>query len=183
MATANPNAGWEASDGMTQFTYRRGARAARAPLFSAAAVAAVALATGAASAQEELHVYNWSDYIGEDTIANFEEEFGIDVIYDVYDTNEIVEAKLLAGNSGYDIVVPTAMPFLARLIMAEALQPLDKSQIPNLDNLDPDLDGAGGDRPIRATSTPRSTSGEPTGSASMSTWSRSGWARCLPAGT
>lgn len=139
MATANPNAGWEASDGMTQFTYRRGARAARAPLFSAAAAAAVALATGAASAQEELHVYNWSDYIGEDTIANFEEEFGIDVIYDVYDSNEIVEAKLLAGNSGYDIVVPTAMPFLARLIMAEALQPLDKSQIPNLDNLDPEL--------------------------------------------
>jgi putrescine transport system substrate-binding protein len=102
------------------------------------ASAGAALLAGAAQAQE-LHVYNWSDYIGEDTIANFEEEFGIDVTYDVYDNNETVEAKLLAGNSGYDIVVPTAMPFLARLIQAEALQPLDKSQIPNFDNLDPEL--------------------------------------------
>ncbi|MEQ8968146.1 MAG: polyamine ABC transporter substrate-binding protein [Azospirillaceae bacterium] len=107
----------------------------------AGSVAAVALMAGPAAAQEsdQLNVYNWSDYIGEDTIANFEEEFGIEVSYDVYDNNETVEAKLLAGNSGYDIVVPTAMPFLARLIQAGALQPLDKSKIPNLENLDPAL--------------------------------------------
>jgi len=102
--------------------------------------AAAGAVTGAAAQDGgRLNVYNWSDYIGEDTIADFEEEFGIDVSYDVYDNNETVEAKLLAGNSGYDIVVPTAMPFLARLIQAGALQPLDKSRIPNLDNLDPEL--------------------------------------------
>src|SRR5690606_28960820 len=75
----------------------------------------LALALGAlliaspALAQEEavLNVYNWSDYIAEDTIANFEAETGIKVNYDVYDSNEIVDAKLLAGNSGYDIVVPS----------------------------------------------------------------------------
>lgn len=69
------------------------------------------LLTGtAAFAQEEkvLNVYNWSDYIADDTIANFEKETGIHVNYDVYDSNEILEAKLLAGNSGYDVVVPSA---------------------------------------------------------------------------
>ncbi|HTM77632.1 MAG TPA: spermidine/putrescine ABC transporter substrate-binding protein PotF, partial [Devosia sp.] len=62
-----------------------------------------------ALAQEEavLNVYNWSDYIAEDTIAKFEAETGIKVNYDVYDANEVVESKLLAGNSGYDIVVPS----------------------------------------------------------------------------
>src|SRR3954453_11625892 len=63
----------------------------------------------AAAAEESvLHVYNWSDYIGPDTIANFEKETGIAVTYDVYDGNEGLEAKLLAGHSGYDIVVPSA---------------------------------------------------------------------------
>ena len=56
------------------------------------------------SAKEELFIYNWSDYIAEDTIANFEEETGIDVTYDVFDSNEVLEAKLLAGGSGYDLV-------------------------------------------------------------------------------
>ena len=59
------------------------------------------------SAKEELFIYNWSDYIAEDTIANFEEETGIDVTYDVFDSNEVLEAKLLAGGSGYDLVVPS----------------------------------------------------------------------------
>ncbi len=101
----------------------------------------LAAAPQGAQAQEEkvLNVYNWSDYIGETTIEDFEAETGISVTYDVYDNNEVVEAKLLAGNSGYDIVVPTAMPFLARLIEAGALQKLDKSKIPNLDKLDPGL--------------------------------------------
>ena len=89
-------------------------------------------------AQEEpvLNVYNWSDYIAEDTIANFEAETGIKVNYDVYDTNEIVDAKLLAGSSGYDIVVPSGN-FLQRQIQAGLLRELDKSQLPNLSNLDP----------------------------------------------
>ncbi len=67
------------------------------------------LVAAPAVAQEEavLNVYNWSDYIAEDTIANFEAQTGIKVNYDVYDNNEIVDAKLLAGSSGYDIVVPS----------------------------------------------------------------------------
>ena len=63
----------------------------------------------------ELHIYNWSDYIAEDTIAKFEAETGIDVTYDVYDSNEVLEAKLFAGGSGYDLVVPTSQ-FLQRQI-------------------------------------------------------------------
>jgi putrescine transport system substrate-binding protein len=89
-------------------------------------------------AQEEavLNVYNWSDYIAEDTIANFEAATGIKVNYDVYDNNEIVDAKLLAGNSGYDIVVPSGN-FLERQIQAGLILPLDKSKLTNLGNLDP----------------------------------------------
>ncbi len=83
-----------------------------------------------------LHVYNWSDYIAEDTVAKFEKETGIKVVYDVYDSNETLEAKLLAGNSGYDIVVPTSQ-FLKRQIAAGVYQPLDKSKLPNLTNMDP----------------------------------------------
>ena len=77
-----------------------------------AAAAVLSLSTGAANAQE-LNVYNWSDYIAEDTIANFEAETGIKVTYDIYDSNEVLEAKMLAGSSGYDVVVPTG-DFLAR---------------------------------------------------------------------
>jgi putrescine transport system substrate-binding protein len=96
------------------------------------------LVASPAFAQEEpvLNVYNWSDYIADDTIANFEAETGIKVNYDVYDNNEIVDAKLLAGNSGYDIVVPTGN-FLERQVMAGLLKPLDKSKLTNLGNLDP----------------------------------------------
>ncbi|WIY53149.1 polyamine ABC transporter substrate-binding protein [Devosia sp. YIM 151766] len=96
------------------------------------------LAASPAIAQEEpvLNVYNWSDYIAEDTIANFEAETGIKVNYDVYDSNEIVDAKLLAGNSGYDIVVPSGN-FVERQIKFGLIAPLDKSKLPNLSNLDP----------------------------------------------
>jgi putrescine transport system substrate-binding protein len=86
---------------------------------------------------DELHTYNWSDYIAEDTIAKFEAETGIDVTYDVYDSNEVLEAKLLAGSSGYDIVVPTS-DFLRRQIKGGVYMPLDKEKIPNLANLDPE---------------------------------------------
>jgi putrescine transport system substrate-binding protein len=103
------------------------------------AAALCALGSVARAEPPELHVYNWSDYIAPDTIANFERETGIAVTYDVYDGNEVLEAKLLAGNSGYDVVVPSASPFMAREIAAGALLPLDKAKLPNLKNLDPQM--------------------------------------------
>src|SRR5437016_14218894 len=94
----------------------------------------------AAGAEEKrLHIYNWSDYIAADTIANFTKETGIEVTYDVYDGNEVLEAKLLAGHSGYDIVVPSASPYMARQIAAGAYRSLDKAKLPNLKNLEPHL--------------------------------------------
>jgi putrescine transport system substrate-binding protein len=108
----------------------------------AAAAAMLLLALWPAAVRAEppiLHVYNWSDYIAPDTIANFTKETGIAVTYDVYDGNEVLEAKLLAGHSGYDVVVPSASPYMAREIAAGALLPLDKAQLPNLKNLDPRL--------------------------------------------
>ena len=94
---------------------------------------------GAAQADNKvLHVYNWSDYIAPDTIANFEKESGIKVVYDVFDSNETLEAKLLAGKSGYDIVVPSNS-FLAKQIKAGVYQELDKSKLPNYANLNKSL--------------------------------------------
>jgi putrescine transport system substrate-binding protein len=95
----------------------------------------------AASAAEEekvLHVYNWSDYIAEDTIKNFEAQTGISVTYDVFDSNDVLETRLLAGNSGFDVVVPSAS-FLERQIKAGVFQKLDTAQLPNLKNMDPDI--------------------------------------------
>ena len=102
------------------------------------ALGALLLATPALAQDNVVNVYNWSDYIAEDTIANFEAETGIKVNYDVYDNNEIVDAKLLAGNSGYDIVVPSGN-FLERQIKAGLILPLDKSRLTNLGNLDPSV--------------------------------------------
>ena len=93
------------------------------------------LMSGVAYAEEVLHLYNWSDYIAEDTIANFEAETGIKVVYDVFDSNDVLEAKLLAGNSGYDLVVPSSS-FLGRQVMAGVFQPLDKSKLSNYHHLD-----------------------------------------------
>jgi len=95
--------------------------------------AVLALSSAAAFA-EEVRVYNWSDYIDEDLLAKFEEETGIDLIYDVYDSNEVLETKMLAGGSGYDVVVPTA-DFMQRQISAGVYQKLDKSKLPNLVNM------------------------------------------------
>ena len=108
-------------------------------LRSIGVLGALALASSALFAQEEekvLNIYNWSDYIAEDTIRNFEKETGIKVRYDNFDNNEIVHAKLVAGKTGYDIVVPSSN--WAKLqIDGGLLRKLDKSQIPNLKNLDP----------------------------------------------
>ncbi|QPH54486.1 polyamine ABC transporter substrate-binding protein [Pontivivens ytuae] len=89
-------------------------------------------------AQDVLNVYNWSDYIAEDTIAQFEEEFGVTVNYDVYDSNEVLEARLFAGNTGFDIVVPTS-DFLRRQAAAGVYMPLDRDRLPNLANMDAEL--------------------------------------------
>jgi putrescine transport system substrate-binding protein len=102
-------------------------------------LAALALVCTGLMAQEEekvLNIYNWSDYIADDTIKNFEKETGIKVRYDNFDNNEIVHAKLVAGKTGYDVVVPSSN--WAKLqIDGGLLRKLDKSQIPNLKNLDP----------------------------------------------
>jgi putrescine transport system substrate-binding protein len=108
---------------------------------AAALLSSVALLWSAgASAQEAkvLNVYNWSDYIADDTIANFEKETGIKVRYDNFDNNEIVHAKLVAGKTGYDIVVPSSN-WAALQLSAGLFAPLDKSKIPNLKNLDAPL--------------------------------------------
>lgn len=97
------------------------------------ATATLALGAFSATAQE-VRVYNWSDYIDEDLIVKFEEQTGLDLIYDVFDSNELLETKMLSGGSGYDVVVPTGT-FLQRQISAGAFQKLDKSKLPNLDNM------------------------------------------------
>ena len=105
-------------------------------LLSTSALVAMVLA-GAAQAQERVvNVYNWSDYIDEEILTEFTAETGIKVVYDVFDSNEILETKLLAGSTGYDIVVPTGT-FLARQIVAGVFQKLDKSMLSNFSNLDP----------------------------------------------
>ncbi|MEN1956428.1 polyamine ABC transporter substrate-binding protein [Luteimonas changyuni] len=90
-----------------------------------------------AGAEEKvLNVYNWSDYVADDTIANFEAATGIKVNYDVYADNETLETKLTAGGSGYDVVFPSARPFAQRQIRAGLYAELDKSKLPNLQHLD-----------------------------------------------
>tara|TARA_R110002167_G_scaffold23597_7_gene83778 strand:- start:17323 stop:18423 length:1101 start_codon:yes stop_codon:yes gene_type:complete len=106
--------------------------------FGLSRIAAALLMAGAVQASaEELHVYNWSDYIAEETVARFEAETGIKVVYDLYDSNEVLEAKLLAGSSGYDLVFPTARPFADRHLSAGIYQKLDSAKLTNHQNLDP----------------------------------------------
>jgi putrescine transport system substrate-binding protein len=102
------------------------------------AISLLAAVAGTAQAEKVLHVYNWSDYIAKDTVAKFEKESGVKVVYDVFDSNETLEAKLLAGKSGYDIVVPSNS-FLAKQIKAKVYQPLDRSKLSNWKNLNTDL--------------------------------------------
>ena len=99
--------------------------------------ACLLLAAGS-PAENVLNVYNWTDYIAPDVLTDFEKEYGITVNYDVFDSNEVLETKLLAGNTGYDVVVPSAS-FMQRQIIAGVFQKLDKSQLPNLKNMDPEI--------------------------------------------
>ncbi|MBC9252692.1 spermidine/putrescine ABC transporter substrate-binding protein PotF [Pseudomonas alcaligenes] len=107
----------------------------RKTLITAAATLGLACA---AQAEQVVHIYNWTDYIGETTLADFQKATGIEPGYDVFDSNETLEGKLLAGRSGYDIVVPSNH-FLGKQIKAGAFQKLDRSLLPNWQNLDPAL--------------------------------------------
>src|SRR5262245_16159642 len=100
---------------------------------------ALALTCPAPAADRVVNVYNWSDYIDESILKDFTTEMGIKVVYDVFDSNEVLETKLLAGKTGYDVVVPTG-PFLARQINAGVFQKLDKSKLPNLVNMWPEIE-------------------------------------------
>jgi len=111
----------------------------RRPLAAFVLLTAWALAPALAAAQGTLRIYNWNDYIDEQTLKRFEAETKIKVVYDVYDANELLDAKLRAGKSGYDLVVPTASPFLANQLAANLHRPLDKAKIANYGNLDPAL--------------------------------------------
>jgi putrescine transport system substrate-binding protein len=105
----------------------------------AAAVVLVAIAGGAAAQKGRVvNFYNWSDYIDPTVLDDFSRETGIKVRYDTFDSNDTLEAKLLAGKSGYDVVVPTGY-FLARQIAAGIFQKLDKSKLPNLANVWPEI--------------------------------------------
>ena len=123
--------------------------APRFPATSAALAALLAVVAGcsggareegaAAHADEKvLNVDNWSDYIQPSVIADFEKETGIKVNYDVFDSNEILETKLLTGHTNYDVVVPSGA-FLERQLQADIYRKLDKSQLANLKNIDPDV--------------------------------------------
>jgi len=119
----------------------------RWPTRSVAALAAAAAAllggcgtgsgkTPATAEPQELRIYNWADYIGKSTVADFEAQTGIKVIYDTYDADETLEAKMMAGDAGYD-VVSTSTDYFSRQIKAGIYRPLDKSLLPNWKNLDP----------------------------------------------
>ena len=101
---------------------------------TAAMLVTAALLSPAAIAQERtVNFYNWSNYVAPEVLDNFTKETGIKVIYDTFDANETLETRLLAGNSGYDVVVPTAY-FLQRQIKANVFRKLDRSKLPNLAN-------------------------------------------------
>ena len=85
-----------------------------------------------------VNIYNWADYIGKDTLSKFESATGIRVVYDTYDADETLEAKMMAGDSGYD-VVSTSTDFFSRQIKAGIYQKLDRSKLPNWSNLDPQV--------------------------------------------
>ncbi|HSG90927.1 MAG TPA: polyamine ABC transporter substrate-binding protein [Pseudomonadales bacterium] len=102
-------------------------------------LAGLAAGAPAAGAADVVNVYNWNDYITDAALEGFTEATGIEVVYDVYDSNEVMEAKLLTGNAGYDVVFPTARPFGTRQVAAGVHRRLDRSRLPHHDNLAPDI--------------------------------------------
>src|ERR1700689_5338117 len=113
------------------------ARAGLRALLLLAAAALTGCGSGHPGPEEKLlYVYNWADYIGKNTLADFERDTGVKVVYDTYDADETLEAKMMAGDSGYD-VVSTSTDFFSRQIKAGIYQKLDRSKLPNWKNLDP----------------------------------------------
>ena len=102
-------------------------------------LASTLIASSAFAQEKVVNVYNWSDYIDPTVLEDFTKATGIKVVYDTYDNNEIVETKLLAGKSGYDIVVPSG-PFLQRLIEQKVFLPIDLNKIPESKNIWPEID-------------------------------------------
>lgn len=113
-------------------------RKSRLAIIGLVALGLAQLAT-AVTAESRVHIYNWSDYFASETLSGFQAKTGIRPVLDVYDANEVLEAKLFAGGSGYDLVFPTARPFAARHIEAGLYRPLDTSKLPGLERLDPTI--------------------------------------------
>jgi len=103
--------------------------------FGCSAILATAISVSAVAQENVVNVYNWAEYLDPDVVEKFEQETGIKVNYDVYDSNEVLEAKLMAGNTGYDVVVPTGF-FLERQIKAGIYAEIDRNQLKNYANLD-----------------------------------------------
>lgn len=101
-------------------------------------VALISTFSAVTHADETVNISNWNGYIADDTLVNFNKDTGIKATYDIHDSNEVLESKLMTGNTGYDVVSPSNH-FLSRLIKAGAIQKLDRSQLPNWKNLDPAL--------------------------------------------
>lgn len=101
-------------------------------------VALISTFSAVTHADETVNISNWNGYIADDTLVNFNKETGIKATYDIHDSNEVLESKLMTGNTGYDVVSPSNH-FLSRLIKAGAIQKLDRNQLPNWKNLDPAL--------------------------------------------
>lgn len=112
---------------------------ARVTRFIAASVIALSFAAAASAQDKVLNVYNWNDYIAPDTLSKFTAQTGIKVNYDVYDGNEILEAKLLAGKSGYDVVFPSTSPFFAKQVKAGIYRKLDLAKLANAGNVSKDV--------------------------------------------
>jgi putrescine transport system substrate-binding protein len=107
--------------------------------FALATLLAASVNAATAPEPQVVTVYNWSDYISPEALTGFTAQTGIKVVYDVYDSNEVLEAKLLAGKSGYDVVFSAARPYAARQVQAKLLRPLDRAELPNLKHLSPVL--------------------------------------------
>src|SRR5258708_39206365 len=103
------------------------------PFVRLAVIAALLMLPSASAEERTVNFYNWSSYMAPGVLEDFTRETGIKVVYDTFDANETLETRLLAGKSGYDVVVPTAY-FLQRQIKARVFQKLDKSKLPNLAN-------------------------------------------------
>ena len=108
-------------------------------IWLAAACVVAGSSVAIAQANRQVNVYNWTDYIAEDAAKTFTAATGVKVNYTTYDTNEVLDAKLRTGRSGYDVVTPTASPFFVRQLAAGAYRPIERAKLANYGNLDPEI--------------------------------------------